>query len=182
MKLTSYTAAALLAALVAPVASAASGSTAQQSTPPRAAESAAPAPPTPEESRAERRIEELRGFTVEQRDEAVERARTTLDVVDARLRDWQARMDRDWDRMDAASRERMRRTMDQINRQRVEAATWYGGMRHSSAEAWNVVRTGFANSYRELADSMRRARAELDRGDGGRRRRDEQAPSKPPED
>lgn len=135
------------------------------------------APPASQDSEAQNRIAELRSFTVRQRDQALERARITLELVDTRIHEWQARADSNWQRMDAASRDRARRTLDRLHEKRIDAATWYGGMRYSSAEAWGDVRTGFANSYRELAESMRQARAEFDRDVPASKREEKKPPA-----
>lgn len=127
-----------------------------------------PAAPSEKETEGDLWMEAIRGFSVRQREEAVDRARTTLDLVDRRILAWQTRIDRDWQRMDAATRARARQILSDLHRQRVEVAAWYGGLRHSSAEAWGDVRTGFANSYRQLAASMRRARAEFERPGAGK--------------
>lgn len=175
----------LLLALVSPVAFAQSEPAEPSSSAAASTQSPAPSATAAEDEAAEDRVQALRKFTFQQRAEAVERARTTFDLVDRRMRDLQARMDRDWNRMDAAARERTRGAMERLRAQRVEAAEWYGGMRHSSSEAWNDVRTGFADSYRDLAAAMRRAREEFDRQDTGKDgtdRRDESTRDAPPAD
>jgi hypothetical protein len=36
-------------------------------------------------------------------------------------------------------------------------------MQHGSAEAWTEVKDGFVHSYHDLADALKKARAEIDR-------------------
>src|SRR5260221_336005 len=45
--------------------------------------------------------------------------------------------------------------------QRDEAAEWYGGLKHSSAESWEQVKAGFVKSYEVLRQSFAKARKEL---------------------
>jgi len=39
-----------------------------------------------------------------------------------------------------------------------KAAEWYGGLKHSSAESWEQVKTGFVKSYEVLKESFAKAR------------------------
>lgn len=100
----------------------------------------------------------VRNYTVQQRDEAIQSAKTALDDLDARIRSLERRLDQDWDRMDAAARRKARVALDALRKQRDEAAEWYGGLKHGSAEAWNEVKDGFVRSYEALKDSFNRAR------------------------
>src|SRR5882762_7446781 len=48
--------------------------------------------------------------------------------------------------------------LDELRRERNEAAEWYGGLKHSSAESWEQVKTGFVKSYEVLKESFAKAR------------------------
>lgn len=105
--------------------------------------------------------ETVRKFTVEQRDEAVRSARAGLDDLDARIARMEADLARKWDKMDRRARQQARATLDAMHRQRNDLAEWYGGLKHGSAEAWEEVKAGFAESFRTLRDSFARAREQF---------------------
>jgi hypothetical protein len=98
---------------------------------------------------------------VEQRDEAIKKAKTALDDLDARIRRMERKLDGEWERMDQGARKKARATLDTLRRERNEAAEWYGGLKHSSAESWEQVKAGFVKSYEVLRQSFAKARKEL---------------------
>jgi len=103
----------------------------------------------------------IKDYTVAQRDEAIKNAKAALDDVDARIRGMERKLDNEWDRMDQAARKKARATLAALRRERNEVAEWYGGLKHSSAESWEQVKTGFVKSYEVLRDSFARARKEF---------------------
>jgi len=100
-------------------------------------------------------------YTIAQRDQAIKSAQAALADADARLRRMERKIDREWDKMDDAARKRARKTMDTLRRQRNDAAEWLGGLKHSSAEAWDEVKGGFVKSYDALKQSFAKAGKEL---------------------
>ena len=103
----------------------------------------------------------IKDYTVEQRDEAIKKAKTALDDLDARIRRMERKLDGEWERMDQGARKKARATLDTLRRERNEAAEWYGGLKHSSAESWEQVKAGFVKSYEVLRQSFAKARKEL---------------------
>jgi hypothetical protein len=103
----------------------------------------------------------IKSYTVEQRDEAIKRAKTALDDLDTRIRRMERKLDSEWERMDQAARKKARATLDALRRERNEAAEWYGGLKHSSAESWEQVKAGFVKSYEALRESFAKARKEF---------------------
>ena len=97
-------------------------------------------------------------FTIGQRDEAVRSAKDGLDDLDARIGRMEADLERKWDKMDKRARKQAREALDALHQQRNELSEWYGGLKHGSAEAWDEVKSGFAESYRTLRDSFARAK------------------------
>jgi hypothetical protein len=100
----------------------------------------------------------IKDYSVEQRDEAVKSAKAGLDELDASIRRLERKIASDWDKMDEAARRKARAALDALHRQRNEAAEWYGGLKHSSKEAWNEVKDGFAKSYDALSGAFAKAR------------------------
>ena len=100
----------------------------------------------------------IKNYTVAQRDEAIKNAKAALDDADRRIDRMERKLDSEWERMDQATRKRARATLDALRRERNEAAEWYGGLKHSSAESWEQVKTGFVKSYEVLKESFAKAR------------------------
>jgi hypothetical protein len=96
-------------------------------------------------------------YTIQERDKALKSAKAALDDIDARLRSLDRKIDREWDHMDQAARQKARAAQDALRRERDEAAEWYGGLKHSSAESWEEVRAGFVKSYEKLKASFAKA-------------------------
>ncbi len=103
----------------------------------------------------------IKDYTVAQRDEAIKQAKAALDDLDMRIRLMERKLDNEWGRMDQAARKKARATLDALRRERNEAAEWYGGLKHSSAESWEQVKAGFVKSYEVLRQSFAKARKEL---------------------
>ena len=100
----------------------------------------------------------IKGYTVTQRDEAVKSAKAAMDELDASIRRLERKTASEWDKMDEAARRKARATLDTLHRQRNELSEWYGGLKHSSAEAWDEVKNGFSKSYDTLRGAFGKAR------------------------
>jgi len=106
-------------------------------------------------------VEALKAYTAVQRDAAVARAKQTLDAMDTRLEQLESRTQQEWDSLSQSARETREATLRTIRMQRNEAAEWYGGMKHGSAEAWESVKQGFIASYGTLNDAFGTAWSEF---------------------
>ena len=104
--------------------------------------------------------EAIKNYSVDQRDEAVKRAKEILDDLDARIARLDSRLNDRWERMDQTARKKMSAALAALRKQRNDAAEWYGGLKHSSANAWEDVKKGFLRSYHNLRDSFDKARQE----------------------
>lgn len=101
--------------------------------------------------------EALKHYTVEQRKEAMAAAEKKLAKLDASIDEMQNTIDERWQSMSKATREKYRKSIALLRQQRYEAAEWFGGMRQSSAEAWEDVKKGFAASYDRLETAFKEA-------------------------
>jgi paraquat-inducible protein B len=99
----------------------------------------------------------IKNYTVAQRDEAIKQAKAALDDLDVRIGRMERKLDNEWDRMDQAARKKARAALNALRRERNEAAEWYGGLKHSSAESWEQVKAGFVKSYEALKESFAKA-------------------------
>lgn len=106
----------------------------------------------------------LKQYTVEQREEAMAAAEARMAALDARIDELQATVDQRWHSMSAIARANARTALDSLHRQRNEVAEWYGGMKQSSAAAWETVKKGFADSYDRLEKAFRQAGEEFEKG------------------
>ena len=151
-----------IAVLVAAMPMAAAQDAPQQA-PPETTPAQAQQQEATDEAGERRRVQALREVSAERRDEAVATARRAADDLDRQMERLQRQMDEGWDRMSEVTRARSRASMADLRQRRNALAEWLGGMRHSSGAAWSEVRSGFVKSYEELAEAMRKARAEFAR-------------------
>lgn len=105
----------------------------------------------------------LKDYTIEQRDQAVASAKQRLGEIDAKIDTLQSDLDRRWQTMNQTAREKTREVLRRLNREREQVAEWYGGMQHSSSDAWEDVKKGFADSYSRLEKSFRDAKQNFDK-------------------
>jgi len=104
----------------------------------------------------------LKGYTAAQRDMAVARARQELDAMDRNIEQLESRTRQEWGSLSQEARETRAAALRALRGQRNEAAEWYGGMKHSSAGAWESVKQGFIDSYGVLNDAFSKAWREFE--------------------
>jgi hypothetical protein len=104
----------------------------------------------------------LREYSAEQRDEAVKKTKPALDALDARLDRLEQQTKAKWAEMDEAAREKAAATLEALRRQRNTVAEWYGGLQHSSQEAWERTKKGFSDAYDALKGSWEKAEKDLE--------------------
>ena len=92
-------------------------------------------------------IESLGAYSAERRDEAIEKAKAVLDIMDKRIDVLEQDVDDNWDKMDKAAREKARASLKALRKQRTEVAEWYGSLKSSSADAWERAKNGFSAAY-----------------------------------
>ena len=63
--------------------------------------------------------------------------------------------------MDQASREKAKKNFTGLRKKRNELSEWYGGLKHSSADAWDHVKKGFVDGYEALASAFDKAENEF---------------------
>jgi predicted nucleic acid-binding Zn-ribbon protein len=102
----------------------------------------------------------IKDYTVEKRDEAAKKVEARLNSLDTRIKAMEARIDKNWEEMDNAARERARNTLTVLHEKRIRAAEWYGSMKSSSTEAWGHMKKGFSDAYSSLRNSWEKAEKE----------------------
>lgn len=103
-------------------------------------------------------LQSIGSYSAEQRDAALEKAKETLEKTDARIDEFEQQIDRNWDTMNQEARSQAKETLKTLKKQRTVIAEWYGGLKHSSANAWEEIKKGFSKSYTDLEDSIAKAR------------------------
>jgi hypothetical protein len=103
----------------------------------------------------------IKKYAVDQRDEAVKKAKAALDDLDARIDSMESQLSKKWDQMDQSAREKAWATLRALRKQRNEVAEWYGGLKHGASNAWEDVKKGFLKSYQGLRDTFDKAYSEF---------------------
>lgn len=110
-------------------------------------------------------METLGSYTADQREQALESGRETLDAMDERIERMETWLSRNWDSLSEAARDKKMQMLNAMREQRGEVAEWYGGMKYSSAETWDSVKEGFIRSYDKLQGYYSDAVGSFDSGE-----------------
>jgi hypothetical protein len=105
--------------------------------------------------------EGIKNYSFDQRDRTIVKAKAGLADLGTRIDRMESPLNREWDRMDQSAREATIATLTALRKQRNEVAEWYGGLKHSSRNAWEDVKKGFLKSYQELRDAFDRAHSQF---------------------
>ena len=106
-------------------------------------------------------IQTIKSYSVNQRDKAIKQGKDLLDDMDARIDHMQSLVEKKWNEMNQASREKLNESLTALRKKRNELSEWYGGLKHSSANAWDHVKDGFVEGYESLADAFDKAEKEF---------------------
>ena len=106
-------------------------------------------------------LQAIGSYTADKRDEAVQKAKDGLNKLDKRIDTLEARVDKNWDKMNEAARKQARENLKALRKQRNEVAEWYGSMKASSANAWEHMKKGFSDAYKALQDAWEKSEKEF---------------------
>ena len=112
-------------------------------------------------------IKAIENYSVEQRDKAIREIKVLIADLDARIDQMQSRIEKSWDELDQSSREKVRKTLKALREKRNDLSEWYGGLKHSSASAWDHVKAGFVEGYEALSNAFDKAESEFNSGAKG---------------
>ncbi|UTW08280.1 hypothetical protein [Pseudomonas benzenivorans] len=107
-------------------------------------------------------MQAIKGYSVEQRDQAIQETKAALDKVDNRMAALESRIDKNWEQMNQAARDEARSSLQAIRKQRMVLAEKYGSLQSSSADAWEEMKTGFSDAYSSLHDAWEKAAKDFD--------------------
>ncbi len=105
----------------------------------------------------------IQRYAADQRQEALKKAEELLNDLDRRIEQTEQQLDEKWDEMSTTARERARETLKTMRQSRTELAEWYGGLKHSSDGAWEQMKKGFSDAYRDLGEAWQKARKEFEK-------------------
>jgi len=103
----------------------------------------------------------LKSYTADQRDDAIQKTKATLDKLDKRIEALETRIHNNWDNMDKAARNNARASLKALRKQRTQVAEWYGRLKSSSAGAWDHMKQGLADAYKALHKAWEKAETEF---------------------
>ena len=106
----------------------------------------------------------IQKYSADRKDEAVSTAKAALNELDASIAELESAIEAKSSQMSQATRRKASETMQGLRQQRNRVAEWYGGMKHSSRDAWVDVKKGFSESYSALVNSWDKARQEFEDG------------------
>ena len=106
-------------------------------------------------------VQAIEKYSVDQRDEAVKKAKAALDDLDVCIDSMESQVNKKWDQMDQSARKKASATLTALRKHRNEVAEWYGGLKHSAGNAWEDVKKGFLKSYQGLRDTFDKARSKF---------------------
>lgn len=102
-------------------------------------------------------LQTLNAYTVEQREEAIRKTKKALDNLDKCIDLLQARIDRNWNQMDKAARDKARSNLKALRKERTQVAEWYGSLKSSTSDAWEHMKKGFSKAYKSLNDALEKS-------------------------
>ena len=97
--------------------------------------------------------EAIKAYTIDQRDQAIAKMESILKDFDDRIDKLETKIDGNWDQVTSAACREARITLRELRKQRNEVSEWSGGLKHSSADAYDA-----------LADAWNQAEKEFDSG------------------
>ena len=102
---------------------------------------------------AQELIAKIKGYTADQRDEAIKQTEQALKKLDSRIDALETDIYNGWDQMDKAGRERSQAGLKELRTQRIELAEWYGSLKNNSLSFWEQMKKGFADGHQAIIDT-----------------------------
>jgi hypothetical protein len=106
-------------------------------------------------------LQTIDSYTADKKDKAVQKIKQSLTTLDTRIDALEAKIDNNWDKMNAAARKEARENLRALRKQRNQVAEWYGRMKASSADAWSHMKKGFSDAYKDLENAWKKSESEF---------------------
>lgn len=107
----------------------------------------------------------LKSYLIAQRTQAVDKTEKALDNLDKQIDELENRLYTNWEKMDEAAREKANSSLKTLHKKRVETAEWYGRLKSSSAEAWDNIKKGLSDAYKDLYMALEKSEEEFNSQD-----------------
>ena len=91
----------------------------------------------------------------------MQKAKEALNKLDKRIDALEAKIDKNWDKLNETARMYARENLKALRKQRNQVAEWYGSMKTSSDDAWDHMKNGFSDAYKALADAWEKSEKEF---------------------
>jgi thioesterase domain-containing protein len=98
-------------------------------------------------------LKSIRSYSVDKKDEAVQKAKEGLSKLDKLIASQQGKLDKNWDSMNETAREQAAENITALREQREQVATWYNSMKTSSVDTWQRMKKGYSDAYNALEES-----------------------------
>ncbi|MFT5719785.1 MAG: septal ring factor EnvC (AmiA/AmiB activator) [Motiliproteus sp.] len=95
-------------------------------------------------------LQSIGSYTADQKTEAVNKAKEGLNNLDNRIDALEANIERNWDQMDTAARQKARASLQALHKQRNQVAEWYGSLKSGTQGAWGHLKQGFTDAYKDF--------------------------------
>lgn len=100
-------------------------------------------------------------YTINKKDEAIVKAKDALNRLDKRINALEDKIDKDWGKMNKRAQKNARKSLRLLRKQRNQVSQWYGSMKSSSVNAWEQMKKGFSNAYKDLDDAFEKSKKEF---------------------
>ena len=111
-------------------------------------------------------INTLASYSVDQRKEAVQKAKKALDNMDKRIHALQAHIDQNWAKMNKNAQDKARTSLKTLQNKREQVTEWYKSLKSGSKDAWEHAKEGFSNAYTGLNKAWQKSKQEFDSDNG----------------
>ncbi|MGK0405012.1 MAG: hypothetical protein ACJAR6_000381 [Oleispira sp.] len=98
-------------------------------------------------------LKSINSYTVDKKDEAVQKAKEGLGKLDKLITSQQAKLDKNWDGMNETAREKAADNLTALREQRDQVSRWYSSMKTSSVDTWQRMKKGYSDAYNALEKS-----------------------------
>ena len=107
-------------------------------------------------------MESLKQYSAEKQQQAAEKFQSELDQMDERLEKMQRRFEEEKSEMSREMREKMQSNLEQLRRQRAEMAAWLERFKSGSQDAWDQLREGLSNAFRDFSRSLEKTDQQME--------------------
>ncbi len=102
-------------------------------------------------------LEAVKGYSVTQRDQLLEKAKSAVAELDVRINRLESKIDTGAEKATQSTKDQWKETLATLRQQRIAIAEKYGELQQSTETVWDKVKEGFRNAYDEIAEALKEA-------------------------